>query len=140
MQQHVSPCAPPPTHPPTHPPTTPADPLRTVLWGDYALSVLLPAGSEPIKALHSFRDNKTTLLLATPQAARGLDLPAVSHVYNVVPPGDAVEYLHRAGRAGRIGSPVKGEWGGKVCVRENVGGWVGWGGAYVDGAGFCFGT
>jgi superfamily II DNA/RNA helicase len=39
--------------------------------------VLLPEGTEPITALHSFRDNKTTLLLATPAAARGLDLPAV---------------------------------------------------------------
>lgn len=85
-----------------------ADPLRTVLWGEHSLSVLLPEGVEPIKALHSFRDNKTTLLLATPNAARGLDLPAVSHVYNVSPPKDAAEYLHRAGRAGRIGSPVSG--------------------------------
>lgn len=40
-------------------------------------AVLLPEGTEPIKALHSFRDNKTTLLLCTPAAARGLDLPAV---------------------------------------------------------------
>ncbi len=57
------------------------------------------------------RDNKATLLLATPAAARGLDLPAVSHVYNVTAPADATDYLHRAGRAGRIGSPVPGELG-----------------------------
>lgn len=62
------------------------------------------------QALHAFRDNKATFLLAAPSAARGLDLPAVSHVYNLEPPGDAVGYLHRAGRAGRIGSPVKGEF------------------------------
>ena len=61
-----------------------------------------------MQALHSFRDNKSSLLIATPQAARGLDLPAVSHVYNLGPPEDPVEYLHRAGRAGRIGSPVGG--------------------------------
>ncbi|GAB4823402.1 hypothetical protein N2152v2_010448 [Parachlorella kessleri] len=85
-----------------------ADPLRTVLWGDHKLSVLLPSGVEPIQALHSFRDNKATLLLATPAAARGLDLPAVSHVYNTAVPADATDYLHRAGRAGRIGSPVAG--------------------------------
>ena len=85
-----------------------SDPLRTVLWGEHAISVLLPGGTEPIKALHSFRDNQTTLLLATPAAARGLDLPAVSHVYNISPPVDAADYLHRAGRAGRIGSPVRG--------------------------------
>lgn len=85
-----------------------SDPLRTVLWGEHAISVLLPGGNEPIKALHSFRDNQTTLLLATPAAARGLDLPAVSHVYSLSTPTDAADYLHRAGRAGRIGSPVRG--------------------------------
>lgn len=61
-----------------------------------------------VQALHSFRDNKSSLLIATPQAARGLDLPAVSHVYNLGPPENPTEYLHRAGRAGRIGSPVGG--------------------------------
>lgn len=60
------------------------------------------------QALHSFRDNQSSLLLATPSAARGLDLPAVSHVYNVDAPEDAKGYLHRAGRAGRIGSTVPG--------------------------------
>ncbi|GIL51790.1 hypothetical protein Vafri_7708 [Volvox africanus] len=58
----------------------------------------------PIRALHSFRDNKSTLLLATGAAARGLDLPGVSHVYSLGSPPDATQYLHRAGRAGRIGS------------------------------------
>ena len=48
------------------------------------------------------------MLLATPSASRGLDLPAVSHVYNLGPVSDAKEYLHRAGRAGRIGSTTGG--------------------------------
>lgn len=61
-----------------------------------------------VQAMHAFRDNKATFLLATPAAARGLDLPAVSHVYNMGPPADAVEYLHRAGRVGRIGASVPG--------------------------------
>ncbi|DBA85379.1 TPA: hypothetical protein ACH3X2_006058 [Trebouxia sp. C0005] len=85
-----------------------ASPIRNVLWGAHKVAVLLPKGEEPIKALHSFRDNKSSLLIATPQAARGLDLPAVSHVYNLGPPENPTEYLHRAGRAGRIGSPVGG--------------------------------
>ncbi|CAK0742325.1 hypothetical protein CVIRNUC_001388 [Coccomyxa viridis] len=85
-----------------------AMPLRSGLWGEHTVSVLLPHGEEPIQALHAFRDNKASFLLATPQAARGLDLPAVSHVYNLDLPQDAVTYLHRAGRAGRIGSPVPG--------------------------------
>ncbi|KAG2497537.1 hypothetical protein HYH03_004284 [Edaphochlamys debaryana] len=62
----------------------------------------------PIRALHSFRDNKSSLLLATAGAARGLDLPGVSHVYSLGPPVDATGYLHRAGRAGRIGSTAGG--------------------------------
>ena len=58
--------------------------------------------------MHDFRDNAATFLLATPAASRGLDLPAVSHVYNLGCPPDATLYLHQAGRAGRIGSPVQG--------------------------------
>lgn len=58
--------------------------------------------------MHDFRDNAATFLLATPSASRGLDLPAVSHVYNLSCP-DVTTYLHQAGRAGRIGSPVEGE-------------------------------
>jgi superfamily II DNA/RNA helicase len=58
--------------------------------------------------MHSRRDRAASLLLATPSASRGLDLPAVSHVYNLGPPADAREYLHRAGRAGRIGSTTGG--------------------------------
>ncbi len=85
-----------------------SDPLRTALWSQHQLSVLLPSGAEPIKALHSFRDNKTTLLVCTAAASRGLDLPAVSHVYNLDVPASADEYLHRAGRAGRIGSTTGG--------------------------------
>lgn len=85
-----------------------AEPLRNVMWGEHKISVLLPGGEDPIRALHAFRDNQSTLLLATPSAARGLDLPALSHVYNVGVPDDATSYLHRAGRAGRIGSTVKG--------------------------------
>eukprot|EP00775_Hariotina_reticulata_P007459 gene7459-7669_t len=90
-----------------------AEPLRSALWGDHMLAVLLPSsGAEPIKALHAFRDRVASLLLATPSAARGLDLPAVSHVYSLGPPQDVTEYVHRAGRAGRIGSTS----GGDVCT------------------------
>jgi superfamily II DNA/RNA helicase len=81
-----------------------ARPLRAMLWGDHSMAVLLGEGVEPITALHAFRDARASLLVATPAAARGLDLPAVSHVYNAAPPSGAAEYLHRAGRAGRIGA------------------------------------
>lgn len=41
------------------------------------------------------------LLVATDIAARGVDLPGTTHIYNFNLPKDAVNYLHRAGRAGR---------------------------------------
>ena len=60
------------------------------------------------QALHAFRDARASFLLATPAAARGLDLPAVTHVYSLGPPESPADYLHRAGRAGRIGAPRPG--------------------------------
>ncbi len=60
------------------------------------------------QALTSFRDHAASLLLATPAAARGLDLPEIAYIYNLDPPATAVDYVHRAGRAGRIGSSSSG--------------------------------
>ncbi len=61
-------------------------------------------GALAAQALTAFRDARASFLLATPAAARGLDLPAVSHVYSLAPPASPADYLHRAGRAGRIGA------------------------------------
>ncbi|KAK9856421.1 hypothetical protein WJX84_004394, partial [Apatococcus fuscideae] len=85
-----------------------AAPLRNVLWNQHRIAVLLPHGEEPIKALTSFRDHAASLLLATPAASRGLDLPEIAYIYNLDPPSTAVDYVHRAGRAGRIGSSSPG--------------------------------
>lgn len=85
-----------------------AEPLRAALWSQHTLSVLLPSGAEPVKALTAFRDRHASLLLATPAASRGLDLPGVSHVFCLGAAPDAREYLHRAGRAGRLGSTTGG--------------------------------
>ena len=60
------------------------------------------------QALTSFRDHAASLLLATPAASRGLDLPEIAYIYNLDPPSTAVDYVHRAGRAGRIGSSSPG--------------------------------
>ncbi|MCP6519451.1 ATP-dependent RNA helicase SrmB, partial [Klebsiella pneumoniae] len=43
------------------------------------------------------------VLIATDVAARGLDIPAVSHVFNFDMPRPADTYLHRIGRTGRAG-------------------------------------
>jgi len=83
-----------------------SEPLRNIFWGKHSISVLLPDGSEPIKSLHAFRDNKTSMLIATASSSRGLDLPAVTHVYSTFVPSEeeAEEYIHMAGRLGRIGT------------------------------------
>ena len=53
--------------------------------------------------LQGFRDNKIQLLVASDVAARGLDIPAVSHVFNFDVPIHAEDYVHRIGRTGRAG-------------------------------------
>jgi superfamily II DNA/RNA helicase len=53
--------------------------------------------------LDSFRKNQLTLLVASDVAARGLDIPAVSHIFNFDIPTHAEDYVHRIGRTGRAG-------------------------------------
>ena len=53
------------------------------------------------KAMQDFRDGKLTILVATDLAARGLDVPEVSHVINYDVPEHAEDYVHRIGRTGR---------------------------------------
>src|ERR1700750_1841372 len=54
-------------------------------------------------ALDQFRRNEVSLLIASDVAARGLDIPAVSHVFNFDVPHHADDYVHRIGRTGRAG-------------------------------------
>jgi superfamily II DNA/RNA helicase len=54
-------------------------------------------------ALEQFRRNEVTLLVASDVAARGLDIPDVSHVFNFDVPHHADDYVHRIGRTGRAG-------------------------------------
>jgi len=57
------------------------------------------------EALRSFRNMTTLFLVATAVAARGLDIPNVTHVVNFDLPGDVDDYVHRIGRTGRAGKP-----------------------------------
>ena len=59
-------------------------------------------------ALAALRDGRLDVLVATDVAARGLDIPRVTLVVHISPPGDADTYVHRAGRAGRPGSASAG--------------------------------
>jgi superfamily II DNA/RNA helicase len=54
-------------------------------------------------ALDQFRKGEIPLLVASDVAARGLDIPAVSHVFNFDVPHHADDYVHRVGRTGRAG-------------------------------------
>ncbi len=53
-----------------------------------------------MSTLADFKDNKLTLLVASDVAARGLDIPAVSHVFNYDVPTHAEDYLHRIDQTG----------------------------------------
>ena len=55
------------------------------------------------ETLESFRDGDLRILVASDVAARGLDIPSVSHVFNFDVPIQAEDYVHRIGRTGRAG-------------------------------------
>jgi superfamily II DNA/RNA helicase len=59
--------------------------------------------SQRMKTLDAFRDGSLHLLIASDVAARGLDIPAVSHVFNFDVPSHPEDYVHRIGRTGRAG-------------------------------------
>jgi len=55
------------------------------------------------RTLNAFRDGGLKLLIASDVAARGLDVPSVSHVFNFDVPTHPEDYVHRIGRTGRAG-------------------------------------
>ena len=59
--------------------------------------------SARLKTLAAFRAGEVTYLIASDVAARGLDIPEVSHVINYDVPIHAEDYVHRVGRTGRAG-------------------------------------
>ncbi|MDQ5932634.1 MAG: ATP-dependent helicase RhlE, partial [Patescibacteria group bacterium] len=60
--------------------------------------------SQRQRALNAFKTNKVKVLIATDVAARGLDIPNVSHVINFDTPATYEDYVHRIGRTGRGGA------------------------------------
>ena len=63
--------------------------------------------SQRTRTLDAFRAGELKFLVASDVAARGLDVPAVSHVFNYDVPSHAEDYVHRIGRTGRAGRSGK---------------------------------
>ncbi|MCU0830466.1 MAG: DEAD/DEAH box helicase [Rhizobiaceae bacterium] len=82
-----------------------ADLLRSLLKHEYSVGALHGDMDQRSRmaTLEAFRANKLSLLVASDVAARGLDIPDVSHVFNFDVPIHAEDYVHRIGRTGRAG-------------------------------------
>lgn len=65
------------------------------------------SSSSSRRALSSFRSGRTTLLIATDRASRGLDVPSLGHVISYDVPSSASSYVHRVGRTARAGKQGK---------------------------------
>ena len=82
-----------------------ADRLATTLGRHLRVGVIHGGmrQSARLRALRDFEEGRTPVLVATNVAARGLDLPEVSHVINFDVPEDVETYIHRVGRTARAG-------------------------------------
>ena len=60
--------------------------------------------SQRIQCLDRFKNDEITYLVCSDVAARGLDIPQVSHVINIDVPNNSEDYVHRIGRTGRAGN------------------------------------
>ncbi len=71
----------------------------------YSVAALHGDMSQPARTetLENFKAGKMPLLVCSDVAARGLDIPVVSHVFNFDVPINAEDYIHRIGRTGRAG-------------------------------------
>ncbi|PVA11858.1 DEAD/DEAH box helicase [Pelagivirga sediminicola] len=72
--------------------------------------------SQRTRTLDGFRAGDLRILVASDVAARGLDVPAVSHVFNFDVPSHPEDYVHRIGRTGRAGRDGKAMM---ICVPKD---------------------
>lgn len=88
------------------------DPRRADMVVERLFKMKVPAAAlrgnahklERAEVVKAFRQGRVKLLVTTEIAARGLDVPEVTHVFNLDLPTDADHYVHRAGRCGRVGA------------------------------------
>jgi ATP-dependent RNA helicase RhlE len=77
---------------------------RLVSWGFSANSIHgNKSQGQRERAIRAFKSGETRILVATDVAARGIDIPGVSHVYNFDLPEVPESYIHRIGRTARAG-------------------------------------
>ena len=69
--------------------------------------MLLPEGTEALRTVEDFKNNKASILVCTSESERGLDMPNIQHIYSLDAPSTS-SYLHRAGRCGRLGALTPG--------------------------------
>jgi len=79
---------------------------RTLRGNDFKVAVLSGdvAQEKRQRLLNDFQEDRVNLMIATDVAARGLHIPAVSHVINYDLPQDVEDYVHRIGRTARFGA------------------------------------
>jgi superfamily II DNA/RNA helicase len=79
--------------------------FRSLKKHGFSVNALHGDMAQPVRmdTLQRFKNGEVELLVCSDVAARGLDLPAVSHVFNFDVPVHAEDYIHRIGRTGRAG-------------------------------------
>ena len=83
--------------------------LANVFGRDYNIAAIHGdlSQNQRERVLGAFRSKRLQCLIATDVAARGLDIPAVSHVINYDLPNDVETFIHRVGRTARAGAKGK---------------------------------
>ena len=79
--------------------------FRSLERHGYGVAALHGDMAQPVRmeTLERFKNGDVQLLVCSDVAARGLDIPAVSHVFNFDVPVNSEDYVHRIGRTGRAG-------------------------------------
>ena len=83
--------------------------FRSMERHGYSVAALHGDMAQPVRmeTLAAFKDGKVQFMVCSDVAARGLDIPAVSHVFNFDVPSNPEDYVHRIGRTGRAGRSGK---------------------------------